>query len=238
MEDIYEISVEYLKNSKGIKNNNHLSRVKDVSEKDKKFYKKRIMNMTSELLLGKNENTDISVVGSFNYYIRTLVSYFKMIDKNEIIQEEIGGIDFLSLFSSSSSNDNENGGGGGNGDDGNDEEKSKKIIDEELYFLNNKKKIMNNNFQQNLDGFVKIKKNNEQEEEELKNILIIPQKKTYNLKDPKFKNKGVCKKKNSNILYPVKNEEKNDEKSVVLQQDTPISTTTPSPSTPQLKENI
>ena len=58
------------------------------AHKDRKFYKKRIYDMTKQLLSG--ELTDIypDVNRSFENYVNTCVSYFKAIDRSDIIQSD------------------------------------------------------------------------------------------------------------------------------------------------------
>ena len=57
-----------------------------ISKEDKKFYKKRIIQLTKDLLKKECDNNIINA--SFNAYINTAIEYFKFIDKEEIMQEE------------------------------------------------------------------------------------------------------------------------------------------------------
>jgi hypothetical protein len=61
---------------------------KSINKNDKKFYRKRICNLTKELF--KEENTisspDINYV--FDNYLRLCINYFKVLDRSDIIQEE------------------------------------------------------------------------------------------------------------------------------------------------------
>ena len=54
---------------------------------------------------------------------------------------------------------------------------------------------------------MKIKKRDIEEALET-SPLILPQKIKYHLNDSKFKNKGICKKNNKNIIYQDTNENK------------------------------
>jgi hypothetical protein len=56
-------------------------------EKAKRFYKKRIMEMTRELLKGENVN-DIFVIQAFEAYAKSCITYFRNKDKNDTLQEE------------------------------------------------------------------------------------------------------------------------------------------------------
>ena len=56
-------------------------------EKAKRFYKKRIMEMTRDLLKGETVN-DIFVIQSFEAYAKSCITYFRNKDKNDTLQEE------------------------------------------------------------------------------------------------------------------------------------------------------
>jgi hypothetical protein len=57
-----------------------------LNKKDVKFYRKRILQLTKDLLRG-NENSSI-IKDSFNAYINTVIKSFKFQDEAEILQEE------------------------------------------------------------------------------------------------------------------------------------------------------
>jgi hypothetical protein len=56
-------------------------------EKAKRFYKKRIMEMTRDLLKGETVN-DIFVLQAFEAYAKACITYFRNKDKNDTLQEE------------------------------------------------------------------------------------------------------------------------------------------------------
>ena len=56
-------------------------------EKAKRFYKKRIIEMTRDLLKGETVN-DIFVIQSFEAYAKSCITYFRNKDKNDTLQEE------------------------------------------------------------------------------------------------------------------------------------------------------
>jgi hypothetical protein len=56
-------------------------------EKAKRFYKKRIIEMTRELLKGETLS-DIFVLQSFETYAKSCITYFRNKDKNDTLQEE------------------------------------------------------------------------------------------------------------------------------------------------------
>jgi hypothetical protein len=56
-------------------------------ERAKRFYKKRIVEMTRELLKGETVN-DIFVIQAFEAYAKACITYFRNKDKNDTLQEE------------------------------------------------------------------------------------------------------------------------------------------------------
>ena len=61
-----------------------------IHDKDIEFYKKRIYLTTKNLLRNKRFNP--SVENAFNEYVATLIKYFKIIDTNDILQEDLNNI--------------------------------------------------------------------------------------------------------------------------------------------------
>ena len=78
------IDLEYLTNpafskiKKIVKKDNHFE--------DTKFYRKRIFQLTRDLLCKKHINAELE--NAFNNYTRTCVDYFKFIDRSEQIQKD------------------------------------------------------------------------------------------------------------------------------------------------------
>lgn len=148
---------------------------KPTIRKDKKFYRKRIYNLTKELLLSLEQPTNLSpdVKYAFDNYIKTCIQYFKAIDNNDIIQEDYKDINNDTLNTSVDGIDN--------------------IItpEEANNFLMRSVKIN----APSLDNFI-IKTITKKPEN-----IILPQQKEINLMDPILKNKGICKKKNITNKY-------------------------------------
>ena len=63
----------------------------EIKKKEIKFYKKRILQATKDLLKGEMITEDVNE--SYNDYIRTLIDHFKFIDKKDMIQEEYKNLD-------------------------------------------------------------------------------------------------------------------------------------------------
>ena len=177
-----QVSLDFLINKKQYKNHsisfteNTIN--KKINKKDKKFYRRRILSLTKDLLSKERQDTasaeseseippDIKYM--FDNFIKACVHYFKILDRNDIIQED------YNEFKDKIKENNEI----------NDE--SYKILKEENEkLLMRSVKITN----PSLDNFIKINMTKQTKE------LIIPQQKEINLKDPILKNKGIDKKKN------------------------------------------
>jgi hypothetical protein len=158
--------------------------IKKINNKDKKFYRKRVLNLTRELLLSHDSSLNLlpDVKYNFDNYVNSCIQYFKIIDSSDIIQEEYK--DYIS-------NDLEN----------------DYINFEENYTLSNNTDDIDNQYMRSvkiplptLKDFVK--KNNIQ----YKKPAFIPQQKDIDLKNPVLKNKGILKKKNKNNIYEETNE--------------------------------
>jgi hypothetical protein len=180
---INEITLDCLMNKDQYQKYILRKNTKKENVKDIKFYRKRIYYLTKELLLSKEQVLPLlpEVKNAFDNYIKTCINYFKVIDRNDIIQEEfkdvLDGTDEI------------------NGTDEVEEieEINKNIIINTSKspdnFLMRQVKIKNS-----LDDFVKVTKNNPKE-------IILPKQKKINLKDPLLKNKGIAKKKNITNKY-------------------------------------
>ena len=165
-----QASLDYLINTKQYKIQLTTALNTKINKKDKRFYRRRILNLTKELLSKEESEIVVSpdIKYAFDNLVKTCVHYFKILDRNDIIQEDYNEFD--------------------------DEIKEDKEISESEQFLKeeNEKLLMRSVKMSNhsLDNFIKIKMTKKPED------LIIPQQKEINLKDPILKNKGIIKKKN------------------------------------------
>jgi hypothetical protein len=160
-----EITIEYLTNKKIyeklIQSKNPI--LIESYNKDKKFYKKRIHNLHRNLMNEKQIYPDF-LQKAFDNYMKLSIEYFKMIDENDILQEDYIGLQLLE-------------------EEIKDEEQEipETNIEEESY-----KSLYMNTPQVNLDNFIKIIKNTEDDI-----ILYVPQQKKINLNNPELKTKGI-----------------------------------------------
>ena len=155
--------------------NKHLlaERKKIINKRDKKFYKRRIFDLTKELLLTKEEPDNLfpDVKYSFDIFVDSCIHYFKSKDNNDIIQAEYKNIEEMNVIESDLLELNV---------------ESPLTEEEANTLLMRSFKIT----QPSLDNFVKIKYTKSPCE------IILPKQKDINLKDPDLRNKGIRKKKN------------------------------------------
>jgi hypothetical protein len=178
-EFLNQVSLDFLINKKQYKNHsisfteNTIN--KKINKKDKKFYRRRILSLTKDLL-SKEDEVDIVIPPDIKYmfdnFIKACVHYFKILDRNDIIQEDYNEFD---EFKDKIKENNEL------------HYDSHKILKEEDEKLLMRSIKMAN---PSLDNFIKINMTKESKK------MIIPQQKEINLKDPFLKNKGIDKKKN------------------------------------------
>jgi len=163
-----ETTIEYFMNKKNYDKfkNLKIPEVKQQQIREKKFYKKRINNLTRQLMKFEKNNYPDFLVKSFENYIRSSIEYFKMIDHSDSLQNEYIGLQSLEeVFE----------------DDNNEENIIVTPYQEEIKSLFMNKPTTNTL----LDTFITIKK------EEKSISMNIPQQKEIDLSDPKFMVKGI-----------------------------------------------
>ena len=171
---LYEITVDHLINKEKFDKYISQSVNKKKNKKDKKFYKKRIFSLTKELLIDSDVKIYPDVKYAFDNYINSCIHYFKSLDNNDIIQEDLSLINDKKELSSSIEYNKNN------------------INDANKEYIKSLKMRENS-----LDNFVITEKLGD-------NKIILPHNKNINLKDPELKIKGIKnlkKKKYINNIY-------------------------------------
>ena len=180
MNEIDNISLQFFTNKTQydllIKRNNVSINTEFTSEK--KFYKKRILDLTKRGF--KNEIEDNHVSGTFDTYIKACIDYLKFNDKKEIYQEQYGDID-EDLTSDNNNEENVNENDSSLNGLHTIHETEYENCNELMYKKDDIKKL-------NLDTYVKIKGVN-------KKSKILPKKPEINIKSKDYKTKGIIKKK-------------------------------------------
>jgi len=146
---------------------------------DKRFYKKRVLDLTKRLF--REEETNTQLIGFFNTYVKSCVNYLKFLDKSDIIQEKYSSMNV-------------------------DENLEKTISDvdasgDNIYIENMEYKNSDYLFSKpedvkklNLDTFVIKTVGNPPQK-------IIPKRENINIKTKEHKTKGILKKKNIDNIY-------------------------------------
>lgn len=186
-EAVEKINREYLTNNM---DNVIRNKCVIVKKKDKKFYRKRILALTKNLL--SNDETDVpsEIERYFKEYIGSCIDYFKTVDNNDLRQDEYRYMD-----------------------EDKDEDKLTNgeylEVDDSILDTDNCDTSSNNidsllirkiNVANTLDNFV-IRNSS-------KKKVIIPKKKKVNLRDPSLKTKGTEKmgeKNNIDNIYEYDN---------------------------------
>jgi hypothetical protein len=198
MEYVNQVTLECLMNKDTYKKYVATKKKSVVNKKDQKFYRRRILSLTKELLypeeVAEKSTTptttttskttpttthDPNIVGLFQIYSKACIEYFKTLDKNDIIQE-----DYSTLTPETTEMSAEN-------------IKTQAEIDQ-LFMRSIHVKEPTT-----LDKFVKRSTTAPKEDP------ILPKQKDINLRDPALKNKGIRKKKNITNKYEEESKTKN-----------------------------
>ena len=95
MDFVNDITLEFLMNKKLYDRMGLKSKQSAVERKERRIYRKRIIALTCELLLNKDDNFQIEnedVVSSFRQYTKNCIQFFKATDENDLFQKELGTI--------------------------------------------------------------------------------------------------------------------------------------------------
>jgi hypothetical protein len=179
---VNQVTLDCLLNKKMFSKHLKNEKIKSLNKEERKFYKKRIFNLFKEFLTGNNtDNLFPDVKYAYENFVNSSINYFKIIDSNDLNQEE-----YKEFHINNESNYNTN--------DCNEYLESHNNFnknDEADKLLMRSIKIDNHS----LDKYVKRKKTN------VKENIIMPLQKNINLQDPELKLKGLNKNNNINNLY-------------------------------------
>lgn len=163
--------------------NSSMKKTMESNKRDRKFYKKRIIQMTKDMLASDDIEIPITsdILFAFDNFTRTCISYFKMIDKTDILQTDYPPPPTTAL------------------------EEDDFFPDNSILLEESNKSIMKT-VKINpitMDKFVKRISTVPSSA----NPPFIPLKREVNLKDPELRNKGIRKKKNVDTLYDANTQE-------------------------------
>ena len=148
-----------------------LTRTTRIKKEDKKFYRRRIVSLTKDLLLNSNESYNNrllpDVKNAYEAYVRACIGYFKVIDETDILQEQYKDFEEVTI--------------------------SGEMDEADLVSAEEANRLMMRCIKVNkctLDNFVmRVAKEPETE-------TPRPQQRVINLQDPQLKSKGLRKNKN------------------------------------------
>jgi len=92
MDFVNDITLEFLMNKKLYDRMGLKSKQNAVERKERRMYRKRIIALTCEMLLNKDDNFQIEnedVVNSFRQYTKNCIQFFKATDENDLYQKEL-----------------------------------------------------------------------------------------------------------------------------------------------------
>lgn len=179
-----DLSLEYFLNKEtyGKHLEKRTSESKREYRKDKRFYRKRIYDLTKQLINSEEttiQNYSKDIQMAFEFYTRVCIDYFKVLDKNDVIQE-----DYVHLLESNSQINL----------DPQLNVEHINSIEEADHLLMRSIKIVEPN---SLEKLVKRKTT-----KNVKKEMPLPLQKNIDLKDPSLKKKGIKeKKKNMSNIY-------------------------------------
>jgi len=98
---VNQITLDCLLNKEMMGQHVMKQREKQMNKEDFKFYKKRIFNLFKEII-NNNVPEDLSpdVKYAYDTFIKSSIDYFKVVDNNDLLQEEYKDIEFPSDISS------------------------------------------------------------------------------------------------------------------------------------------
>ena len=173
-----------------------------INRRDKKFYRKRILNLTRELFLSSDAGND-DINDAFMNYVYYCIEHFKHTDMNDILQGEYADFDDDDGCGCDHGLGHDHADAAADADAGADAD-VEDDNDMTIYNYSMMRKIVKPN---TLDNFIirnVIKKNDAEH---------LPIQKEINLKDPQLRVKGIVKKKNlMNTYEKEENTEDNKEK--------------------------
>ena len=169
-------------------------------EKAKRFYKKRIAEMTRDLLKGDTAN-DIFVLQAFDAYAKACITHFRNKDKNDTLQEEYVAECVAVGYLPPIDEDVNDGGDNDDDDDGDNANNSNNANNA------NNANTMNDSSKKKLEILMSFDKHKSAHVPTLDTYVIkttppersnpvpIPQQREINQDDPKFKTKDLKPKK-------------------------------------------
>lgn len=178
---VNQITLNYLLNKQTMAQRVMKQREKQINKEDFNFYKRRIFNLFKEIIIGKSpSDMPPDVKYAYDTFIKASIHYFKVIDNNDLLQEEYKDVNNPLHNCSETSNN----------------------LAENSIVNNEADKLLMRTVKidvPTLDKYV-VKTTVKKED-----AIILPKSREVNIMNPELKNKGL-KKNNINNLYEKNNE--------------------------------
>lgn len=177
-----QITLDFLLNKEMMGKHVMKQREKQIDKEEFQFYKKRILNLFNELIINQYpEDLSPDVKYAYDTFIKSTIHYFKIIDNNDLLQEEYKDVEFPPEICDNHKDDNND------------------ILDVSRNFMEANKIMMRSiKMDLPLDKYVKPSSNKKMDN------IILPQQREVDIMNPELKNKGIKdieEKKNITIIY-------------------------------------
>ena len=172
---VNQITLDCLLNKETMEKHVIRQREKQINREDLNFYRKRIFNLFKELI-SNNKPNDLApdVKYAYDTFIKSAIGYFKVVDNNDLLQEEYNDVKFPDDICSISETDTSS----------------------NLYVNNEANKLLMRSIKidpPTLDKYVKRTSNKKEQN------IILPKSREVDIMKPELKNKGL--KKNITNIY-------------------------------------
>ena len=174
-----QITLDCLLNKEVMSKHIMKQREKQINKEDLKFYRKRIFNLFKEII-SNTQPDDLSpdVKYSYDTFIKSAINYFKIIDNNDILQEDYKDVMFPSEICSD------------------EVDLSANLVEVNKIMMRSVKMDL-----PTLDKYVKRTSNKKEEN------IILPKSREVDISNPELKNKGIKKNINNIYEDAKKNKE-------------------------------
>ena len=174
---VNQITLDCLLNKETMGKHVMKQREKQINKEEFQFYKKRITNLFKELVNNDYpEDLSPDVKYAYDTFIKTTINYFKVVDNNDLLQEEYKDVEFPSEIC-----------------DDNDLDLSGNFMEANKLMMRSVKMDL-----PTLDKYVKRTTNKKSDN------VILPKSREVDIMQPELKNKGIKdseEKKNITIIY-------------------------------------
>ena len=171
-----QITLDCLLNKETMGKHVMKQREKQINKEEFLFYRKRIFNLFKELI-SNNSPEDLSpdVKYAYDTFIKSTIHYFKIVDNNDLLQEEYKDVEFPAYIC-----DNDNNNDNATNNDNYNSDVSGNFMEANKIMMRSVKMDL-----PTLDKYVKRSTNKKP------NHIILPKSREVDIMNPELKNKGI-----------------------------------------------